>query len=395
MEIADLIEQNRHLPLTKAIDQMELPAESVAVFLQLANEYVGGEEDIDLPHVLDQLFEIRDIMRYRREFLNSSHPLIVHDLVQLKQNSFRSDHTVNLTEKALNLLFQEDKRFFITPRKQSNQLILANDIPEKKLFFSGELHRQLTLLTSALTEPAYSQLRNRLIASGSKGGIAILCYGASGSGKTAFAMELSRATNRSLYQVSISESKSKYFSESEKLTQRTFDDYRKLVNSTKICPVLLFNECDGIITARKTLGSYSNSIGQTETAIQTIINQEFENNIGIIICTSNFPQNLDMAMARRFLYKIRFDQGDQACRYAQWHEKLNRTFKGMKDLKDSEMHSLSELLMTGGQIENVIQKMLMVHLLENRYPSFSEIMEFCNQELRFLKEEKNRIGYIR
>ncbi len=395
-EIISIVQENFHIPFLQAIDQFDLPADSIVLYIALCIAFVAGEDDeIDLPRVLEQLFDYRDAIRIRREFVNSQHPLLVNGLVQLENSSFRSDRTLILTEKSLEMLLHEDKTFFIKHKKDAHNLILAKNIPEKKLFFSGELEKQLNFLTSALTEPHYSELRTRLKNSGAaSSAIVVLLHGLSGCGKSEYVYQLARSTKRDLIRVNISETKSKWFGESEKLIKKIFDDYKKRVESSKIIPLLLFNEADGIISSRKILGNTSSGVSQTENSIQNIILQELEEIDGIFLATTNLTQNLDSAIARRSLFKVHFkDFGNKETRYSIWSETLNRISNGQSILAQNDILHLSDLQMSGGQIDNVVKKVMMIYILEDRYPTLSEIMEFCTEETGFLKEEKKKIGY--
>jgi len=392
-EISSIVQDNKHLPFLQAIEQFALPPDSMLLYIAVCISFVGGDDDIDLPSVLERLFEYRDIMRVRREFVNNQHPLLMHGLVQLENGSFRSDRTINLTERSLELLFSEDKSLFLNRKKESHHIILAKDIPEKKLFFSGELQKQLNFITNALTEPNYSELRHRLKSNGSVGGIVILLHGISGSGKSEYCYQLAKSTNRDLIRINISETKSKWFGESEKLIKKVFDDYRKRVESSKVIPLLLFNESDGIISARKTLGSFSSLVSQTENSIQNIVLQELEDIDGIFLATTNLAQNLDSAIARRCLFKVAFDKGNMESRFAIWSDITLRNIKGHSIFSNDELRKLADIDLSGGQIDNVCKKIMMDHLLTGNYPAFSDVLAFCQEESGFMNEKK--IGYLR
>jgi SpoVK/Ycf46/Vps4 family AAA+-type ATPase len=108
----------------------------------------------------------------------------------------------------------------------------------------------------------------------------------------------------------ISETKSKWFGESEKRIKAVFDRYHGLVKEKGIAPILLFNEADAVLGKRRELTQSRLGPDQTENAIQNIILQEMENLNGILIATTNMTVNLDKVFERRFLYKIEFDKPD-------------------------------------------------------------------------------------
>lgn len=392
--IASIVQENSHIKFIQSIKPIELTPDSLLLFLALCSFFVAGDDEIDLPSVLERLFDYREIMRIRREFANNQHPLIIHGLVKLENGSFRSDRIITLSEKSLDLLFNEDKAFYINRKKDSHRVIQSEDIPEKKLFFNAEMQKQLNFLTSALTEPSYSELRGRLKSSGAPGGIVTLLHGSSGSGKTEYVYQLARSTHRDLIRVNISETRSKWFGESEKLIKKVFDDYRKRLEIGKITPILFFNEADGIIMARKTLSHASGSVSQTENSIQNIVLQELEDIDGIFIATTNLAQNLDSAIARRCLFKIHFDNGCSEIRHAIWVDKIIRNTLDQPILTDEEIQKLSEFKLSGGQIDNVSKKIMMNHLLTGVYPGFSDIVAYCKEESGFLNEDKKRIGYM-
>ena len=87
------------------------------------------------------------------------------------------------------------------------QLLACDNIIEKKLFFSGELKEQLSLLSNSLNEEHYKNLCERLEEKQLPKGIAALFYGEPGTGKTESVMQIARATGRDIMHVDISATK--------------------------------------------------------------------------------------------------------------------------------------------------------------------------------------------
>ncbi len=72
-------------------------------------------------------------------------------------------------------------------------------------------------------------------------GVAALFYGSPGTGKTETVYQLAKASGRDVMQVDISEMKTCWYGESQKLVKGVFTKYEKLCRKSKNLPILLFN----------------------------------------------------------------------------------------------------------------------------------------------------------
>jgi SpoVK/Ycf46/Vps4 family AAA+-type ATPase len=98
-----------------------------------------------------------------------------------------------------------------------------------------------------------------------RSGFTCLFYGEPGTGKTETVNLIAKETGRDIMQVDISETKSCWFGESEKLIKKIFDKYRAFVEESKVAPILLFNEADAVIGKRKDVTT--GNVAQTENII--------------------------------------------------------------------------------------------------------------------------------
>lgn len=211
--------------------------------------------------------------------------------------------TLVLTDKGKELYFEEDAAIFME-KVDSKNLIHCGDIVRKQLYFSESQERQLSMVGDSLQQENYERLVDRLSAKGLSKGIAVLLYGAPGTGKTESVMQWARETGRDIVHVDLSASKSMWYGESEKIVKEIFTRYRNQCKRSKIKPILLFNEADGLFSKRKDISSGS-SVDQTENTIQNILLEEMEKLDGILVATTNLASNLDSAFERRFLFKIK------------------------------------------------------------------------------------------
>ncbi|MFO7602913.1 MAG: AAA family ATPase [Gammaproteobacteria bacterium] len=59
---------------------------------------------------------------------------------------------------------------------------------------------------------------------------------------------MARKTGRDIVMVDLSQARSKWYGESEKRVKAIFTDYREKCNESKVIPILLINEADGLLS---------------------------------------------------------------------------------------------------------------------------------------------------
>jgi SpoVK/Ycf46/Vps4 family AAA+-type ATPase len=257
---------------------------------------------------------------------------------------------------------------------------------EKKLFYNKKIERHIEELVDLLKEENFQNIQQRLLENNMRCGFACIFSGPPGTGKTETAYQIARATGRDIMRVDISETKSKWFGDSEKLIKRVFDRYRSAKKRGGIAPILLFNEADAVLGKRQNLGDSRSGPGQTENAMQNIILQEIEELEGILIATTNMTGNLDKAFERRFLYKIEFEKPDTQTKIAIWQSM-------MSDLCADDAAILAEKFdFSGGQIENITRKRMVSNILKGGAMPLSGIMELCQEET-LIKTSAEQIGF--
>ena len=382
--ISKLENANKHIPEVKRINNL-IPNECERVLFYSVGQSMIENDSISLSFEIQKLYPVRKRKQVLNDFMNNKHSLQKTDLVEIEKTSslFGESTIIVLTDKGKEVLLGEDATLYID-NVSDKQLLACDNIIEKKLFFSGELKEQLSLLSNSLNEEHYKNLCERLEENHLPKGIAVLLYGEPGTGKTESVMQIARVTGRAIMHVDISATKTCWFGESEKLIKKVFTDYRRLCEKSKIKPILLFNEADAVFSKRKDVGS--GSVAQTENAIQNIILEEMEQLDGILIATTNLADNLDHAFERRFLFKIRFDKPTIEAKTNIWMNKL-------PSLSKDDAHTLaSNYDFSGGQIENITRKVLMQEIINDIKPSINGLITICNEE-KMSKNNTRRIGF--
>ena len=382
--ISKLENANQHIPEVKRINNL-IPNECERVLFYSVGQSMIENDPMSLSFEIQKLYHVRKRKQVLNDFMNNKHSLQKADLVEIEKTSslFGESTIIMLTDKGKEVLLGEDATLYID-NVSDKQLLACDNIIEKKLFFSGELKEQLSLLSNSLNEEHYKNLCERLEENHLPKGIAVLLYGEPGTGKTESVMQIARVTGRAIMHVDISATKTCWFGESEKLIKKVFTDYRRLCEKSKIKPILLFNEADAVFSKRKDVGS--GSVAQTENAIQNIILEEMEQLDGILIATTNLADNLDHAFERRFLFKIRFDKPTIEAKTNIWMTKL-------PSLSKEDAHTLaSNYDFSGGQIENITRKVLMQEIINDIKPSINGLITICNEE-KMSKNNTRRIGF--
>ena len=370
---------NTQLPF---VDKLQKDQDALDRFLFYMVCYECMEDDSFELNNLSCNYPKAQSVRVAHMFKAEEHPLQKGQLVECSKQGFFDNSVLTLTDNGKRLFFGDDARNFME-KVGGRDYFLPEKIVERKLFFDDDLQRQLDLLKISLEEEHYATLRKRLEEKGMQKGIAALLYGQPGTGKTESVMQMAKATGRAIYHVDISSTKSCWFGESEKLIKDVFKKYEDLCANSKVCPILLFNEADGIFSKRK--DSDSSNVAQTENTIQNIILEEMERLNGILIATTNMAGNLDGAFERRFLFKIKFDMPALDARKSIWLAK-------MPSLNATDAKALAvDFSFSGGEIDNIVRKATIMEVLNGSKPDIQEITRLCREEK--LHGDRARIGF--
>lgn len=321
--------------------------------------------------------------------ITDKHKLYKNKFIDFVNKGNVIDSTITITEKTKQI-YLGDKAYLYEPKLDERTLIIPDSIVSKKLFYSVENQNQINMLYSSLSKENLSNIQNGFKAKGFPTGICILLYGASGTGKTESVYQIAKATNREIIHVDISQTKSCWLGESERLIQKIFDDYKNMCQKLKLngkndYPILLFNEADAIIQKRTEFRG--GGAEKTENAMQNILLENLEKFDGIMIATTNLEINMDAAFERRFLYKIKFENPTIEAKTAIWQSKLNW-------LPEEQAKQLAnEYNFSGGEIDNVVRKATMEEILNGSKVTMNRLEELCKSEKLINNNSSRKLGF--
>lgn len=321
--------------------------------------------------------------------ITGKHKLYKNGFIDFVKKGNVIDSTITITEKTKQI-YLGDKAYLYEPKLDERSLIIPDSIVSKKLFYSEENQNQINMLYSSLSKEHLNNIQNGLRSKGFPTGICILLYGAPGTGKTESVYQIAKATNREIIHVDISQTKSCWLGESEKLIQKIFDDYKNMYQKLKLngkndCPILLFNEADAIIQKRTEFRG--GGAEKTENAMQNILLENLEKFDGIMIATTNLEINMDAAFERRFLYKIKFENPSIEAKTAIWQSKLNW-------LPEEQAKQLAnEYNFSGGEIDNIVRKATMEEILNGSKVTINRLEELCKSEKLITSNSERKMGF--
>ena len=356
-------------------------------FYALCYRYVSyGEEDFPIDKLLALTDYIEDEQRLRRAIGNGR-----TNLQRLGLVTFGGDEGFQDTEKLA--LVDGIKQTFFTevalakPQAVKHRdLIPAAAIKPRELFYDGKVAEQMERL-GALLEPAnFAGVQQRLEETGMRKGFAVLFAGGAGCGKTAGAYELARRTGRAVFAVDMSQLRSKWVGDSEKIVKGVFTTYREMCRTHELAPILLFNEADAIFSKR--LENPEDSVDQMQNSLQNICLEAMENLDGILIATTNLATNFcDEAFARRFLFKVEFVKPEVETRAKIWKSMLD----GISD--EDALTLAGRYDFSGGNIENIARKATVGYVLTGQKAGLQELLSYCDEETLSAQKAGRRIGF--
>lgn len=306
-----------------------------------ADEYERHDSAIRQSRLIDEgLIEVHKFF-HNTSVLNITDQGVAELEIQVKQK-------LSQPEAKLEALLQSSK---MLSQLQTSQTLKQLILPQETMdLISSTIHRlkypqQYDLSHWGLLSPSLSSDNEALK------GCNILLHGHPGTGKTFIAGVMANELRRPLLQVNANNIRDCYYGNTEKQARKLFTQMRKIIKEVQPAPVFLLNEGDQLIHKRKTEGDQS--CDSTENAIQSIFLEEMETFPGILIVTTNLVGNMDIAMSRRFHYKLELRLPDQLCREKLWRLHLPATIPGSAEIDVPQL--TARYCFSGGQIRIVVQ----------------------------------------
>ena len=205
-------------------------------------------------------------------------------------------------------------------------------------------------------------------AQGSGTGVRALFKGPSGTGKTLAARQLATALLRPLYRVDLAATVSKYIGETERNLDRVFGAAEELDI------VLLLDEGDALLAGRTGVSNANDRYANLET---NFLLQRLERYDGILVVTTNAPERIDAAFARRMDATLEFAPPDAQTRHRLWCAHLPATHR----VTDAVLDEVAlRCALTGGQIRNAALHASLLALDQGAPPGSTDLGRALRRE---------------
>lgn len=376
----------QHIPFFRELSVMGLLATDKLSLLLLIERNITGTKSMAIETIGDKVFsKSSERIHFSNSLHDKSNDLTSENWIDFTEGGFVNSARVKLTSKTKEFLKPLGITINLDEDKDNKQLLLPETIHRKKLFYNLMEAEQIGSVSKSLMIRNHTKIKKRLSSQGFRTGICTLLYGAPGTGKTESVYQIARQTGRPLWKVDLTELKSMWFGESQKKVKALFENYKELCKEEKRTPILLLNEADAILGTRQ-----SNATGGSEAAnnaIQNIFLDCLEDFEGILFATTNLEKSLDPAFERRFLFKIKFERPEANAQQQIWKAML-------KELSTPQARTLAEKFnLSGGEIENVLRKLAMMRVLEDKINVFENVKRLCETEQLGLKVKPVAIGF--
>jgi hypothetical protein len=299
------------------------------------------------------------------------------ELAAMEQGFFRcvveSDNVtirIDSTQKAIELL---------AGVAQDTVLKIKSHLPESIHKIEPKEIEPVDLMLDSKSQAIFNVLERAIIKNQPNKGISALLNGPSGCGKTEFVMQLARQTDVPIYQLNMASIRSKWIGDTEKIASEAFRAYLNACKEKKQIGVLLMNEADGLL-GKRILVERGNDLHANQ--IQNTFLQLLEEFNGVLIATTNFPQNIDSAFKRRFLFWHKMEKPSEK----QTNEFLIDAIK-KKGLPRELVTIIPSHGLTLAQMNKAIQQ-------------YNELKDYCSLEqisqlicLDFNENNQKRIGF--
>lgn len=369
------------IPAVAAIRNFDMGLEEELIFWNVSHRGINkNQEEIDIGDILNEIYESPvDAFSMKRKLIEKEMKLLKNDLIVISKEYFSFFVQVKLSEEATKLLLDKTELLRHNFKPKHCKLEEYQLLPQEALFYNEAEASQVDEITRIVEPSAFQDFLKKTKEHQLSGGLTILLHGYAGTGKTATAKKIAKATGRHLLWVEVDKIKACFVGESEQNLQAVFDEYEQACKAFDKHPILLFNEADAILSKRMNVSS---SADQMNNSLQNILLQRMENFTGVFIATTNLASHLDKAFDRRFLYKIHFKKPADDVR-------MRIMQHAFPDKNLSTLEKLNRFALTGGQIMNIKKRLMVQHLLNKEA---SPLEQLCEEELS-LQQKTAPIGF--
>lgn len=204
-------------------------------------------------------------------------------------------------------------------------------------------------------------------------GVRAIFTGMSGTGKTMAATILASCLGMDIYRVDLAAIVNKYIGETEK------NLHRVLTRAQELDVILLFDEADALLGSRTEIKSANDRYANLET---DYLLQKLENYQGIVIMTTNAPENVDKAFSRRMDMIVNFVAPQANERLRIWELHLNNKKENYKIPPEVLENIAQRCALTGGQIRNAAFQAALYALDEGGIVTTEHLVKAVESEYR-------------
>lgn len=201
-------------------------------------------------------------------------------------------------------------------------------------------------------------------------GVSALFSGDSGTGKTLAAHAIASTLNADLYVVDLARIISKYIGETEKNLDVVFNE------AERAGAVLLFDEADALFGKRSEVRDAHDRYANIEVAY---LLQRMELFDGLAILTTNYPDNVDPAFARRLRFSVKFPRPNAQARKEIWDLSIPPDYREPPGLDLCFFAHRFEL--TGGSIRQIAIHAAMAAARDSTKIALKHVLEATRNEL--------------
>ncbi|MEG9283508.1 ATP-binding protein [Aerococcus urinae] len=259
------------------------------------------------------------------------------------------------------------------PQKSLDDIILSKSTREQINSLLAKIkHHDLLYNTFGLKEIDLSGGRT-----------AINLYGPPGTGKSATAEAIAYELGKDILRANYAEIESKFVGETPKNIKAIF------AKATETDAVLIFDEADSLLSKR--LAQVNQSTDQAVNVTKSVLLLELDNFSGIVIFTTNFGENYDLAFIRRILGHIEFSLPEKEARTVIFKHFLPDKLPVSIDKAEKDKIILETSGFSGGDLLNVVISASSTAVARDGKDCMVTYNDF-SKAIKLIKQAKENIG---